>query len=168
MIHYGFSKKFFKKQDKPTLIDWGKKLNGILLSIESHSLYWDKDDCEDKIEEMTKMELVEYCYDTVDDILNSDIGKYSTFFWSDGGSDNSYEYLYETINEKGKLVDDFVKSDYLESFWKKEIQGYKLGIIWTQLADDYPDFYSERLTDEQILLEWKKYKLRYKTVELFD
>jgi hypothetical protein len=170
MTHYGFTKKFFKEQNEGTLKDWGKKLTGILLSIETHSIYWDENTCKNMIEDiqnMTKKELIDYCYETVDNILDTDIGNYSTFFWNDGGSDSGEEYLYDIINEKNDLLDDFIHSDYLESFWENEIKNYKLERIWSELTDEGLDFPIETSKD-QILNIWLRYKLSHGKVELFD
>jgi hypothetical protein len=176
MTHYGFSKNLFKKQNKETLEDWGKKLTDISLSIES--TFQDKNNYRnviEKIQDMTKHELIEYCYDIVDDIIDSEIGNYSCFFWNDGGSDYGREYLREIINEKNELLDDFIDEffngidydEYLDSFWKDEIKIYKLERMSLELGDDCPDYSSERNTNKLITL-WKKYKLSHETVELFD
>jgi hypothetical protein len=167
MTHYGFSKRFFERQDKLTLIEWGKMLNNILLSMGYAPPDWEKDKVK-RIEKMTKSGLIEYCYYTIDDIFDYDVGTHSFFFWHDGGSDVVYESLCDTIGETGKLVDDFVRSDYLDSIWKYKIQGYKLEVISLNFNIDYPDFYCEDFTD-QILLEWKKYKSSHENVDyLFD
>jgi hypothetical protein len=175
MRHYGFTKKYLREQDENTLKDWGKKLTGICLSIQAHSLYWNKDEVKNmikEIENMEKQELIDYCYDKIDDIMNSDIGSNSTFFWNDDGYENVSEYLCEIISEYDKtsnneIIDKFFDSHYCEPVFEREIEEYKIQRIHLELLGDDIDL-SFATTKEQIIVKWDKYKLSHEKVELSD
>jgi hypothetical protein len=164
MTHYGFPKNFFRKQNKETLEDWGEKLITLYERITNSKPF--------DISEMTKNELVDFCYSIIDDIIDSKISNYSSFFWNDGGSGGVSEYIYETIieHEKGNdndLIDEFIDSDYCKPIFENEIKKYKIQWIYLELFDNDHDS-SFETTKEQIIAQWNKYMLVNEKVELFE
>jgi hypothetical protein len=171
MRHYGFTRTFFKKQDEDTLRDWARKLLIRNWLIQSNTTYWHTRELQNPnniFQRMSKNDFVDYCYDMIDDIMENGIGDTSIFFWNDGGSNSGKEYLYDIIKEKdNKLLDDFIHSDCLDSFWEEEIKLYKLNTINIELLGSYTDEKTEH-NDNKIINLWKKYKLINDKVELFD
>jgi hypothetical protein len=167
MTLYGFSKDFFEKQDEKTLAEWHLKLISI-------SFYFTNDKSEDDFNDEAnkfyqnfssafsnypKFVLVDQCWtDTVkiiNDYYDDKIG--TSFFYKSDDLKIGEQYLKEIISEEHELLDDFIHSDHLDSFWDNEIKKQRAKKIWLDLTGSCPDFPFTPSKDI-ILNKWERYK----------
>jgi hypothetical protein len=101
--------------------------------------------------------------------MGEEFEKEHDIFWNTGGSSFGKEYLRDLIKDNdNKLFDDFIDDDVLDSFWKEQIDYYKLTrILDTLKIKDVPD-YKPKHDKNQIIHLWERYKLSHGGDILFE